>query len=299
MRKVSVVIPTFNHEKYVCEAIESVFLNTEVESEVIVINDGSTDGTDKLLRNFRGIRYYVTPNKGAYSALNYGIGLASNPLIAILNDDDIYLQDHLIDSIMRLESTASDFLVSNYEPFGVNPLLEEITNHSLLMKERIPLFGLQKTLLLRNWAVSTSAYLFKKDLFERIGGFNPLSMCHDYEFLLGAIFRGSARVYYSEKIGWLYRCHGHNSSSVIASDARRAQWYAATFAHFRFFPVHLKEFLLSTSEEHLGLARDQSIRIIRDLENFESFSDIDLVVGRIATLIADTSVFNSKFTSAQ
>lgn len=287
------MIPTYNHEKFVCEAIESVLSSIEVETEVIVVNDGSTDSTDELLRNFSNIRYYLTSNKGAHAALNYGISLASHGMIAILNDDDVYLKDHLIDSMIRLESTASDLLVSNFMPFGINPLLEEITNHALLMNERISQFGLQKTLLLRNWAVSTSSYLFKKDLFERIGGFNPLSMCHDYEFLIGAIFRGSARVYYSEKIGWRYRCHAQNSSNAIDSNMRRAQWYAATFAHFQFFPVHLREFLLNSSEKHLGMTRDQFDWIVRDLGNFESFADIDLVVERIASLITGVSPLNS------
>jgi glycosyltransferase involved in cell wall biosynthesis len=284
MKKVSVVIPTYNHSAYVLEAINSVKASEGVEVEIVVINDGSRDNSHELLNDLPGIRYFLTENRGAHSALNTGIAKSTHDFIAILNDDDLYKPDHLLGSVLELEATGADIVISRYEAFGKGPFLEQIKNHSAVSDLRIKQYGLLKTLLQINWAVSTSAFCFRKQIFQSNGGFSALSMCHDYEFLLSALVHCQAKIFYSNRTDWLYRCHSENSSHKVDTEERRAQWYAATFISFTSFPEHIQDYLSKIALEHLGIDSDLYEEILVSLNSIDR-SDMKLAVERIRKLL--------------
>jgi glycosyltransferase involved in cell wall biosynthesis len=287
MNRVSVVIPTYNHAKYVLEAIESVLASEIVNPEIIVVNDGSPDNTHELLKDLPGIRYFRTENHGAHSALNFGIEKSTHDYVAILNDDDLFLPNHLIGCLRDLEATNADIVVSRFEAFGTGPLLVQIKNHMKIMEKRIEHFGLLKSLLQVNWAVSTSGFFFKKSIWQANKGFSPLSMCHDYEFLLSAIVHASAAIYYSNRIDWRYRCHSENSSHKVDSEERRAQWYAATFISFDLYPRHIQDYLNEISLEHLGIDSDLFGRILYSLDSIDR-TEINFGLERIRDLLIST-----------
>jgi glycosyltransferase involved in cell wall biosynthesis len=86
---ISVVIPTYNRENMICRAILSVLGQTHPVDEIIVVDDGSTDGTKEKLETFGGqIRYFRTTNRGASSARNFGCRNASSSWITFLDSDD-------------------------------------------------------------------------------------------------------------------------------------------------------------------------------------------------------------------
>lgn len=288
MKKISVVIPTYNHSNFVLDAINSVKANIGVEVEIIVVNDGSPDNTHKLLKDLDGIRYFLTENRGAHAALNFGIQKTSNALIAILNDDDLFSPDHLLGSILELESTSADIVISRYEAFGESNFLKQIIEHTKLSDQRIREFGLLKTLLQINWSVSTSAFTFRKEIFLANGGFSSLTMCHDYEFLLSALVRNHATIFYSNRIDWFYRCHKENSSHRVEIEDRRAQWYAATFISFNSFSKHIQNYLFEIALEHLGLDPDLLKKIIISLASVDR-TNIELGVERIKELLSSTN----------
>jgi glycosyltransferase involved in cell wall biosynthesis len=93
MPRVSVVIPTFNRATLVCEAIDSVLGQAITCLEVIVVDDGSTDGTGEIIRSRYGerIRYLCQPNTGRSVARNRGIGAASGQYLLFLDSDDLLL----------------------------------------------------------------------------------------------------------------------------------------------------------------------------------------------------------------
>jgi glycosyltransferase involved in cell wall biosynthesis len=272
MKNVSVVIPTYNHSKFVGEAIESALSSNGVCTEIIVVNDGSTDDTHQMLFKYPGIRYFLTENKGAHAALNFGIAQSKNEYISILNDDDVYHNNHLLSSVLELESTGVDIVIARYLPFGEGPLLEQIEKHEQISMERIEFYGLLKTLFQVNWAVSTSSFCFRKKLFQSVEGFSQLSMCHDYEFLLSALFDTSGNLLLSNRVGWNYRCHSANSSKSIDALDRSAQWLAATLFRFNHYPVHIQEYLRKISLEHFGLKDEVFSKIlgrISDLSRYD------------------------------
>ncbi|HFD31629.1 MAG TPA: glycosyltransferase family 2 protein [Gammaproteobacteria bacterium] len=92
MIKVSVIIPTYNRSKYIAETLESVFNQSFKNYEIIIINDGSTDDTEKILEPYRDrIIYKKIKNQGVAFARNEGMKLARGKYIAYLDDDDLYL----------------------------------------------------------------------------------------------------------------------------------------------------------------------------------------------------------------
>jgi len=108
---VSVVIPTFNRSRQVQAAVRSVLAQTYPEFEVIVVDDGSADGTGQALQtlitqqgcNGRRVRYFFQPNRGQSSARNMGIEKARGELVAFLDSDDLWLPEKLEWQVRALE----------------------------------------------------------------------------------------------------------------------------------------------------------------------------------------------------
>ncbi len=89
--KVSIIIPVYNGEKYVSLAIESALRQTYSNLEIIVVNDGSTDKTDKICRSYGNkIRYIKKENGGVSTALNVGIDNMTGEYFSWLSHDDLY-----------------------------------------------------------------------------------------------------------------------------------------------------------------------------------------------------------------
>jgi O-antigen/teichoic acid export membrane protein/glycosyltransferase involved in cell wall biosynthesis len=93
---ISVIIPAFNREQLLKRAIESVLNQTVKPEQIIVVDDGSTDGTPEMCRQFSGsIEYVRQPNAGVAAARNHGIKLARHAWIAFLDSDDYWTPNHL------------------------------------------------------------------------------------------------------------------------------------------------------------------------------------------------------------
>src|SRR4051794_17773364 len=105
---VSVIIPTYNGSAFLGETIDSVLAQTYSKVEVIVVNDGSTDGTASLLAAYGDrIRTSVTANLGTAAARNEGIRLSSGSLIAFLDHDDLWTPDKLEKQVQVMQADAS------------------------------------------------------------------------------------------------------------------------------------------------------------------------------------------------
>jgi len=103
--KVSVVIPTYNCAQYIAEAIESVLNQTYKDFEIIVIDDGSTDNTQEIIKPYLNkIKYIYQQNSGPSAARNRGIKEANGEYIAFLDADDIWLPQKLELQIKFMET---------------------------------------------------------------------------------------------------------------------------------------------------------------------------------------------------
>jgi glycosyltransferase involved in cell wall biosynthesis len=90
---VSVVIPSYNHARYIGRAVDSVLSSTFTDLELVIVDDGSTDDTLEVLRPYRSrpeVKVRTQENRGAHAALNVGLSLARGRLLFVLNSDDAY-----------------------------------------------------------------------------------------------------------------------------------------------------------------------------------------------------------------
>lgn len=96
MPAVSVVIPVHNSQRFISEALQSVLDQSFQDFEIIVVDDGSTDGSRKIIDRFRGpITYHYQANRGAAAARNAGLSLAKGAWVAFLDSDDIWYPNKL------------------------------------------------------------------------------------------------------------------------------------------------------------------------------------------------------------
>jgi glycosyltransferase involved in cell wall biosynthesis len=114
---ISVIIPCYNVDKYVAKCLESVLQQTFRELEVIVVNDGSTDGTTDIIKDYRSdnrVRYIEQANAGVSAARNAGIDAASGELLAFVDSDD-YLEPQMYERLYAaMQREGADMAVCNY-----------------------------------------------------------------------------------------------------------------------------------------------------------------------------------------
>jgi glycosyltransferase involved in cell wall biosynthesis len=105
---ISVIIPCYNSEKYIAKAIESVLIQTYKNFELLVINDGSTDKSESIIKEYQNkdsrINYYSQSNEGVSAARNKGVKYSSGVIIAFLDSDDVWQQDNLEFKVKELSS---------------------------------------------------------------------------------------------------------------------------------------------------------------------------------------------------
>ena len=178
--KVSVIIPAFNRSRMLCEAIDSVLQQDYDNFELIVVDDGSTDGTPEALRSYQdGIIYIRQENKGVSVARNRGLEAASGDLIAFLDSDDLWLPGKLSCQV-EFFNTHPDAMICQTEEtwirnhVRVNPKNRHKKASGMIYKRSLELC-----------LVSPSAVMIKKPLFEIVGNFDEdLPACEDYDLWL-------------------------------------------------------------------------------------------------------------------
>jgi glycosyltransferase involved in cell wall biosynthesis len=176
--QVSVIIPTYNTARYVVEAVESVRAQTYNDYEIVVIDDGSTDETEQVMRRYQPpVRYIRQQNGGVAVARNRGIAESTGRYIAFLDADDTWLPRKLERQIEAIRQSSrhracySAFtrVDANLSPLGIS--------HS----QRVGT-ALEDLLTRGNVIGSICTLLCERSLFRCVGGFDPaLSQCADWD----------------------------------------------------------------------------------------------------------------------
>lgn len=227
---VSVVLPAYNHARYVAQAIASVAAQTYPNIELVVIDDGSTDATASVIAESRAgfarpSRFFARENRGAPATLNEGAALATGRYLAFLNSDDFYAPERiamLVDEIARTGSRWGFSLVSNAfdegatTPPGFVDILQKQRN---FLGSQPPSF----TFVEFNVAVSSGNLFVEREFFEALGGFRDHRYNHDWDFCLRASAQAEPVVV--EQPLYRYRLHASNtigeSKAYATADADR------------------------------------------------------------------------------
>jgi glycosyltransferase involved in cell wall biosynthesis len=192
--KVSVIIPTYNRAVKVQNAIESVLAQTISELEVIVVDDGSSDGTGQILKELYGarIRYFAQANQGVSVARNKGIAEARGEWIAFLDSDDLWENEKLKWQFKALDQFGPEWGVCYTDTRLLNHpetrTLFELAEHSYRHQSMMGVNADVQQLLVRpggaGMVVCPSSVLARADAVRKVGGFDPrLRFSEDSEFL--------------------------------------------------------------------------------------------------------------------
>ncbi len=181
MAAVTVIIPTFNRAHKIPRAIASVLYQTFADYEILVVDDGSEDGTHEVLTRFRSHVEWITHSKnlGVSAARNTGIRESHSPLIAFLDSDDYWLPDKLAAQISFFSEHPEAVACQTEELWvrrgvRVNPMKKHFKPSGEIFEPSLKLC-----------VVSPSAVVVKRSLLEEVGVFDEdFPVCEDYDLWL-------------------------------------------------------------------------------------------------------------------
>jgi glycosyltransferase involved in cell wall biosynthesis len=223
--KISVVIPLYNHARYIEETVDSVLKQSYRDFELIIVNDGSSDDSEAVVGKIKDerIRYFSQENQGAARTLNRGVRLARGEYVSILNSDDVYYPERLEECASALDDDPSLSAVFSHLEFidaggnfvkylrgaeenweGHTPETSFKGAHNMVLD-----------LLGGNFLTTTSNLCCRRGVFDTVGFFSDLRYAHDYDFFLRLCSGHKVRLI--EKPLVKYRIH--NLNTVKESEA--------------------------------------------------------------------------------
>ena len=213
---VSVVMPVYNHARFVERALASIAAQTVLPRELVVVDDGSGDGSAAIVERFaRSAPFPVTlarqRNRGAHVAINRGLALSACDTLALLNSDDAFAPGRLaqlssaLGPARELAWSEVSFVGEDDAP-ATGPAIDTLVSSIRAARES----GDRVAALTRTYlAVSSGNLVFRRSLLDATGGFAALEVCHDWDFVLAASAVTDIAVL-PEPL-YRYRVHGANT----------------------------------------------------------------------------------------
>lgn len=242
---VSVVVPSCCHATYIVDCLRSVFEQTYRDIELIVMDDGSTDGSPAIIEAaLRDCpfphRFVARENRGAHATINEGIALATGEYINVLNSDDRFSPDRIRCMVEAVCRTGSQWGVSHVEIIDAEGQVvrDPPPGTRAAALKRMLFEGPRSTtlgfgFLKSNFAITTGNLFVCRELLMRVGGFSDLRYNHDWEFALKASLE-SEPVYVPQPL-YFYRLHDHNTiaESNVGPKREAQAMFAAYFQNNR------------------------------------------------------------------
>lgn len=216
MPTVSVIIPAYNAEKFLARAIRSVEAQSFRDFELVVIDDGSTDGTAEVARGFDSVRCVRGDHLGEAGARNRGLEEAASELVAFIDADDEWLPEKLARQVAFMGSLDSSF--SYTDSYLVRD--GSRVRYSSLARPR---HGQILEPLIDDWLdqafITNNTVMASRALLLSVGGFEqslPTASNADYGLWLKLALRGTRFDYLDEPLAVYYRGHASDSSDAVA-----------------------------------------------------------------------------------
>lgn len=226
---ISVIIPAYNHQRFIGAAVESVLGQTVDDLELIVIDDGSTDRTGEIVKGYHDPRltYLYQDNQDAFNTINRGLGLAKGQYISILNSDDVYELNRCerLLSVCAEHNAACVFTdvvpISDSGEIFSDPAFGWNIWHQKNRSWYFSCKDLYAAFLKGNFMVTTSNLFMTAEAVRKVGNFCSLRYLHDYDFIFRMMlaFPQSVRYLDDEKLLY-YRIHSGNTLGEAAITGR-------------------------------------------------------------------------------
>lgn len=207
---VSCIVRAFNSERYVRDALESILAQARPPEEIVVVDDGSTDGTPAILASYGDrLRVLSQPNGGAVAARNVGLRAARGELVAYIDADDLWHPEKLARQVARFQARPElDLCFGHTQNFWIPELrheAERFRDHR--RAQPLPAFFV-------------GAALVRRRLFEAVGEFDTgYGFAYDTEWFLRVLDSGAAVEFVPEVLAYR-RLHEDNFSRAHASLGR-------------------------------------------------------------------------------
>lgn len=223
MPEVSVIIPTYNREKYVTKAIDSVLAQTYTDYEIIVVDDGSTDNTKEVMELYMDrIRYIYQENARVSVARNTGIKIAKGEWLAFLDSDDEWLPEKLKNQTTFVQENPS--IVAH--TVNVNLTNYNDLDLSSFLHCKFPFEGNEGIIddpFIRHFKYRTIAMpvavMCRKECAIKAGLFDESFVCgEDYDFMCRLALQGSWGYCWDELVVAYHRCEKTVSLSALKKD---------------------------------------------------------------------------------
>ena len=210
---VTVMIPSYNHEKYIKESIQSVIDQTYSRLELIVIDDGSKDNSIQRIeemrlsceQRFEHFQFVFRENRGLSRTLNQGLSLARGEYFSIVASDDIMLPEK---TAIQVDVFKKDSLITAV--FGAHQYIDDESHVVSVKKAVYREFNFQE-IFYHQHDIPASSQMIKIDLLREIGGYNENTKVEDWDLWLRLTEVGAKLVYIPDIIVG-YRMHDSNLS---------------------------------------------------------------------------------------
>jgi glycosyltransferase involved in cell wall biosynthesis len=271
----SIVIPCYNAERWVGQAVQSCLDQTYRPIEIVVVDDGSTDGSRRLLERYGdAITLLTGPNQGGNAARNRGTAASRGDFIQNLDADDTLLPDKIERQVRFLLETGADVVYGDwrhrFHPPGGESYLGRIVksaSHSDVLEA-----------LLGSWWVASGALLFRRTAALAGGGWDEtFSAAQDGDFLITVVLQG-VDIRYQPGCAMVYRKHG----STTVSSSSQDRWLACSVRMFEKAEKALSASARLIPAYRAALARSY-FRIARNYFDRDR-SEYARLLGRVQTL---------------
>ncbi|MEO5700280.1 MAG: glycosyltransferase [Casimicrobiaceae bacterium] len=228
LASVAVVVPNYNHAAFVEHALASLFAQTQLPAELVVIDDGSSDGSAAIIARVLAdvpfpARIIVRENRGAPATINEAVAMTSSEFVNVLNSDDAFEPDRLARMTAAVAGRtewgfSSVALMDEHDrPIDV---LQHARGYAIACAQGA--ISLAETpgfaLLTNNVAVTSGNLFFSRRIFDALGGFRDFRYNHDWDFALRAVALTEPALVPVET--YRYRLHARNTIDESSAAAR-------------------------------------------------------------------------------
>ena len=235
MYKISIITVCYNSEKYIKNAIESVFNQTYPDIEYIIIDGNSKDDTLNIIKSYESafegkMRWISELDGGIYDAMNKGIQMATGDIIGILNSDDFYISDDAIKEVVQcFENNEVDSLYAQSYCVRRDDINKIVRNCTYIdCKKRNFFWG---------WHPPHPTFFVKKSVYDKFGLFDTsFQIASDYDLMSRFFLRGNISAKYLRKYILKMRMGGISRNMVMLRRKEEIKVLKRYFSFLFFIP---------------------------------------------------------------
>jgi len=206
--KVSIVTVAYNAASTIKDTIESVLSQKGIDLEYIIVDGGSKDDTVQIIESFGAkIHKFISePDKGIYDGMNKGVKMASGDIVGILNSDDFYMDENVLQKVVEKFNAGIDAVYADLvyvDQFDTN----KITRTWVSKKY-------EENAFVRGWMPPHPTFFVRNEIYEKFGCYSlELRSAADYEFMLRVIHKHNIALNYLPEVIVKMRAGGESNAS--------------------------------------------------------------------------------------